>query len=70
MPSQAKHIHIFLKKVIVHGTWVAQLVKCVCSAQVILGLSPALGSLLSGESSFPSAPPLPLLMLPLSCKNK
>ena len=53
------------------GTWVAQLVKHLPLAQVMipgLGSSPLSGSLLSGESAFPSAPP-PACALALSQIN-
>ena len=55
-------------KVAYWSAWVAQLVECLPSAQVmipgVLGSSPASGSLLIRESASPSA--FPLLVLSLS----
>ena len=54
------------------GTWVAQLVKCLTSAQVMtlrfMGLNSALGSVLTAQSQEPASDSVsPSLSLPLPC---
>ena len=62
------YITILIKIYVSRDAWVAQSVKPLLSAQVmirVLGLSPTSGSLLSGESA--SCSPLPLSLLVFSC---
>ena len=74
---KAKSLFLF-KKIMLLGTWVAQLVRHLPLAKVMIsggrgrglspGMSPTSGSLRSGESASPSAPPHCLCSLSVSKK--
>lgn len=68
LTTSASLVFLHLEIVLFRDTWVTQLVKCLSQGPRVLGLSPSLGSLLSGEPASPFS--LPVLSLAFSFSNK